>query len=319
MIKIKRLDCPKILEIGTTPESAGEWETNDAIVYFQDAINHPEKYKRTGAGGVRINQGYNVYSDKSVRKLLLKMFHGKCAYCESKITAIYNGDIEHFRPKGKIKEATPKRPGYFWLASEWDNLLFACPFCNQTNTHEFNNGGVLEEAVFGKLDQFPLIRETYRLNHTHGLIYLADNLTYKQSFDLEELDRLLINPCKDSNVETYFKYDDDGAIIINDGLNALETRKAGTSIKVYALHRFTLSTARKEKIIQIKAQIKRVENAIMNFNNYMNNSYEEKVWFEGIMREEMELLKKYKEPNQEYAGLARYIIDKYFDDAAFII
>lgn len=318
MIQIRRLDCPKILVIGVTPQSPGELETNDAITYFQDVINHPKKYKRTGAGGVRIKQGYNVYSDNSVRKLLLKMFHGKCAYCESKITAIYNGDIEHFRPKGKIKEATPKKPGYFWLASDWDNLLFACPFCNQTNTHKFNNGGIIKEAVLGKLDQFPLLSEASRLNHTHGLIYLADNLNYKQSFDLEELDRLLINPCVDSNIEAYFKYDDDGAIIINDGLEDLEAKKAETSIKVYALHRLTLSTARKEKIIQIKAQIKRVENAIMNFNNYMNISYEERVWFEGIMREEMELLKKYKEPNQEYAGLARYIIHKYFDDAKFL-
>jgi hypothetical protein len=36
------------------------------------------------------------------------------------------------------------------------------------------------------------------------------------------------------------------------------------------------------------------------------------------MREEMRILKKYKDPDQEYAGLARYIIDKYFDDAGFI-
>ncbi len=163
MINVKRSDCPDILKISSTPQSSGEWETRDAIEYYRDIANHPVKYKKTGANGLRIQQGYSIYSDKSVRKILLKMFNGKCAYCESKITAIYNGDIEHFRPKGKIQNANPSRPGYFWLASEWENLLFACPFCNQTNTHEFRNGNNIEEAVFGKLDQFPLETETHRL------------------------------------------------------------------------------------------------------------------------------------------------------------
>ena len=50
----------------------------------------------------------------------------------------------------------------------------------------------------------------------------------------------------------------------------------------------------------------------------MDNSDEEKAWFEGIMREEMKILSKFKDADQEYSGLARYIIDKYFDDANFI-
>jgi uncharacterized protein (TIGR02646 family) len=317
MINVKRLDCPDILKIGVIPQSNGEWETKDAIAYFQNTANHLEKYKKTGKRGKRIEQGYTVYSDKSVRKLLAKMFHGKCAYCESKITAIYNGDIEHFRPKGEINEVNPTKPGYFWLASDWDNLLFACPFCNQTNTHEFINGNNVEEAVFGKLDHFPLDTETHRLKYTNGLIYLTDSATYKQAFDLEESERLLLNPCKDENIEKYFKFDDGGAIISNDGLTDFEEKKAQTSIFTFALHRLPLTIAREEKIIQIKAQIRRVEIAIKNYNDYFDSSDGERVWFEGIMREEMKILRKFKESDQEYAGLSRYIIDKYFDDASF--
>lgn len=312
MINVKRLDCPDILKINVTPQSSGELETRDAIEYYSDINNHSEKYKKTGVNGTRSQQGYSIYSDKSVRKLLLKMFHGKCAYCESRITAIYNGDIEHFRPKGKIQNAIRPRPGYFWLASEWENLLFACPFCNQTNTHEFRNGNTIEEAVFGKLDQFPLEKETYRLKYTHGIIYFTDSVTYQQAFDLEESERLLLNPCKDENVQKYFKFADDGAIISNDCLTNFEEKKAQTSIITYALHRLPLTIAREEKIIQIKAQIRRVEIAIINYNKYMDNSDEEKVWFEGIMREEMKILKKFKDADQEYSGLSRYIINKYF-------
>ena len=318
MINVKRLDCPDILKIGENPQSDGEFETKDAIEYFRAVANHQKKYEKTGKRGSRTKDSYAVYSNKQVRKLLVTMFHGKCAYCESKITAIYNGDIEHFRPKGEIQEANPNKPGYFWLASEWDNLLFACPFCNQTNTHEFKNGNNIEEAVFGKLDQFPLVSEVHRLNYNHGLIYFTDNANYQKAFDLEESERLLLNPCKDDNIEKYFKFDEDGAIITNDGLTDFEEKKAMQSIITYALHRLPLTIAREQKIIKIKAQIKRVENAIINYNSYMAESEEKRIWFEGIMREEMRILKKYKDPDQEYAGLARYIIDKYFDDAGFI-
>lgn len=318
MINVKRLGCPEILKIGSNPRSIGELEILEAIEYYRDSTNHQEKFKKAGVNGTRTKQGYSVYSGKSVRKTLIKMFRGKCAYCESKITAIYNGDIEHFRPKGKIQNANPSRPGYFWLASEWENLLFACPFCNQTNTHEFRNGNNIEEAVFGKLDQFPLETETHRLKYTHGIIYLTDSTTYKQAFDLEESERLLLNPCKDDNVQKYFKFNDDGAIISNDGLTDFEERKAQTSILTYALHRLPLTIAREEKIIQVKAQIRRVEIAITNYNKYMDKSDEEKVWFEGIMREEMKILKNFKDADQEYSGLARYIIDKYFDDAGLL-
>ncbi|SMO63121.1 TIGR02646 family protein [Chryseobacterium rhizoplanae] len=318
MINVKRLDCPDILKIGENPQSEGEFETKDAIDYFKIIANHQTKYKKIGKNRQRTKQDYTIYSDKKIRKLLVKMFHGKCAYCESKITAIYNGDIEHFRPKGKIHDATPKKPGYFWLAAEWDNLLFACPFCNQTNTHEFKNGNIIEEKVFGKHDQFPLDTETYRLKYTHGIIYFTDSATYKKAFDLEESVRLLLNPCKDDRVEKYFKFDDNGAIITNDGLTDFEERKALQSIITYALHRLPLTIAREQKIIQIKAQIRRVENAIINYNDNLDASDEERIWFEGIMREEMQILKKYKDSDQEYAALARYIIDKYFDEAKFI-
>lgn len=318
MINIERSDCPDTLKVGLDPESNGEWETKDAIEYYRDAINHQKKYKKTGKRGTRTKQSYSAYKDNDVRETLIEMFHSKCAYCESKITAIYNGDIEHFRPKGEIQNVTPSKPGYFWLASDWENLLFACPFCNQTNTHKFRNGNDIEEAVLGKLDQFPLLTETFRLNHSHGIIYLTNNISYSQSFDLEESERLLLNPCKDENIEKYFKYDDDGAIISNDGLSPIEEQKAQTSIFTYALHRLPLTLAREERIIEIKTQIRRVEIAIKNYNDSLDSTDEKKNWFEGLMKDEMEILKKFKDSDQKYAGLARFIIGKYFDEAKFI-
>jgi len=54
-------------------------------------------------------------------------FHGKCAYCEQKISGNQHVDIDHFRPKKMVtdekdnivfinKAKKKKHPGYYWLA-----------------------------------------------------------------------------------------------------------------------------------------------------------------------------------------------------------
>ncbi len=65
---------------------------------------------------------------------LLRAQHGKCAFCESKIEHVMTGDVEHFRPKAGVRQAPGdalERPGYYWLAYRWTNLLVACQQCNQ--------------------------------------------------------------------------------------------------------------------------------------------------------------------------------------------
>lgn len=321
MINIERTECPAILKTGIAPSSAGEKETRDAISFYADQANHNQKYQKMGRSGTkRTKTGYTVYADKAVRSMLLEMFHGKCAYCESKITAIYNGDIEHFRPKGAISGTVTIKPGYYWLASDWDNLLFACPFCNQTNTHIFitDEEGSTEERVMGKIDKFPLANESLRLNHAHGGLFFDGVAAYKQAFAQEESVRLLLNPCIDDEVEQYFTYNEEGAIQVNAALPELERAKAEASIETYALHRLALTMVRKEKLIEIRAQIRRVEEAIANYNRYSDSSYEERIRFDTILEREMRILKQYKSPSAEYAGMARFIIDTYFEKAGFI-
>src|ERR1039458_5253125 len=62
------------------------------------------------------------YKHEGIKSALIEMFHGKCAYCESYITHIDYGHIEHFKPKSI--------PAYYELAVEWDNLLLAGGRCN---------------------------------------------------------------------------------------------------------------------------------------------------------------------------------------------
>jgi uncharacterized protein (TIGR02646 family) len=76
-----------------------------------------------------------LYGAKSVKNALVKAQHGKCAFCESQVRHIAHGDVEHYRPKGGVRQngSDPlEQPGYFWLAHVWANLLFACQLCNQS-------------------------------------------------------------------------------------------------------------------------------------------------------------------------------------------
>jgi uncharacterized protein (TIGR02646 family) len=116
-------------------------------------------------------EGKPVEIDESLYKepkpFLLAAFHGKCAYCEMEITPGQPGDVEHFRPKGRVtgtdgkqvmvQEAGHERPhpGYYWLAYEWSNLLPACIRCNRpTKLHSGER--------YGKWDRFAVEDESKR-------------------------------------------------------------------------------------------------------------------------------------------------------------
>jgi uncharacterized protein (TIGR02646 family) len=75
-----------------------------------------------------------LYAAESVKTALLRAQHGKCCFCESKVAHISYGDVEHYRPKAGHRQNPDDplgRPGYYWLAYDWTNLLFCCQVCNQ--------------------------------------------------------------------------------------------------------------------------------------------------------------------------------------------
>ena len=136
--------------------------------------------------------------------------------------------------------------------------------------------------------------------------------TAKAALEREETARLLVRPCTDVNTESHFKYNEQGLILVGDGLAYPDARRAETSIRVYALQRLALVQAREAKVIQVKAQIRRVEEAIADFDAHFDDGEVERIYYEGLLRAEMELLHRFQDAGQEYAGLARYIIREYF-------
>ena len=62
----------------------------------------------------------NRYSKPEIKEVLITETKEKCAYCESKITHIYPGDIEHIIPKSIFPR----------LTFTWSNLTLGCYWCN---------------------------------------------------------------------------------------------------------------------------------------------------------------------------------------------
>ena len=71
-----------------------------------------------------------------VRTDLRRMQFCKCCYCEHECLLQYN-DVEHYRPKARADRGLGQPThGYWWLAWNWDNLMFACPGCNRSGKND---------------------------------------------------------------------------------------------------------------------------------------------------------------------------------------
>ena len=188
-------------------------------------------------------------SKDAYKSELIKQFGGRCAYCECQILVGNRGDIEHFRPKSQFTTRDGKvvRPGYYWLAADWDNLYLSCVNCNQNTTFNIldaDNPGVIIQRTAGKMDQFALLDEAYRR------IEACD-------IESEEPYRLLIDPCKD-RPETLLQFDETG-VVRPKAAGGIDKEKAEYSICVYVLQRDILVKARREKYLLVMDKIRVVD------------------------------------------------------------
>ncbi|WP_434666245.1 hypothetical protein P5W99_31525 [Paraburkholderia sp. A3BS-1L] len=104
---------------------------------------------------------FNAYSALDVHNWLWAQFGQKCAYCEASAS---NTDVhvDHHRPKGDLDAAdnpNNDHPGYWWLGSDWENLLPACGHCNRSPQYDPASG---RRYKSGKSDRFPLLEGSAR-------------------------------------------------------------------------------------------------------------------------------------------------------------
>lgn len=191
---------------------------------------------------------FNAYRGLDVKAALEGAFGHKCAYCESYYGATQPVAIEHYRPKGEVViNGTKTPPGYYWLASDWDNLLPSCTDCNSARGQELPTG----TRTAGKANDFPLASEKTRAT--------------KPGEEAQE-DRLLLHPCRDFP-EKHLSFVwgtgsvDDGWVQPGRSPSGRASAKGKATIEVCALQRRGLVAARRDRILELLAHLESVVEA----------------------------------------------------------
>jgi hypothetical protein len=173
MIRIQRsrLPAPSVL---VDRKERGDTERRKAESYYKDQNGNAHKKAFP----------FKIYKDEAVKAVLEKLFHNKCAYCESYYSDTQPLDVEHWRPKGAVDpepyEGSEALPGYYWLAADWDNLLPSCIDCNRSrNQREEPEGKV---RLLGKANRFPIEQGSKRARSPQ---------------ELQDERPLLLNPCEE--------------------------------------------------------------------------------------------------------------------------
>lgn len=215
-----------------------------------------------------------IYAHAEVRTALERLFHDKCAYCESKMTATADWDVDHFRPKRRVAEREDHR-GYYWLIYEWANLYPSCQHCNQRRKDRPRWADPTERPAGGKADQFPLLDESTRVMRPSNDVYAEHTL--------------LIDPCFD-DPEDYLGYDATGQIL------SLDYNPYGQkTIEVLRLYRGRLRDSRRDTLKAVLLVMKLLASSLTASN--AGAAADLQAWLVVVQASE-----------SQHAGLARYIV-----------
>ena len=189
-------------------------------------------YEETGIAP-DLNRYQPVWRDLK-EDFLMKIFNGKCAFCEATVQhANFPPHAEHYRPKKQVTvdRKTINHCGYFWLACEWHNLLLVCHNCNSGH-REFSGKKI---GHWGKANEFPISGK--RVNRPS-----KDPGSWIRELAAER--PLLLNPYLD-DPEDHIAFSALGVPYAKKRGKAKKVSKRGrATIEACHLHRESLCTAR---------------------------------------------------------------------------
>ena len=145
----------KITKSETAPEILHTKGKSKRTTHCRSYSQHQAEYE---SGQRAFPFDARIYGHASVKAALIEAQHGKCCFCEVKVGT--DGDVEHFRPKSASCQGKKQgliRPGYYWLAYEWDNLLLSCSACNQR--HKGNLFPLTDPASRARSHHNPVTQE----------------------------------------------------------------------------------------------------------------------------------------------------------------
>ena len=231
---------------------------------------------------------FKVYSHDLLREALNKAYGYKCAYCETYYGASQPVAVEHYRPKGAFVEGKVRvKPGYYWLAASWPNLLPSCTDCNSPRRQEMEAG---RKVVRGKGNFFPLEPGSKRARSPGG--------------EAREKPLLLHPEIDEPEMHLEFLTAHDRVGIVRPALlQGQPSAKALASIDVYALDRPQLVAVRSTHASRLLAHIRNTK-LIESLYRAQPGDAKLKAAYEANMDD---LLKLFLSPQNAYAAMARQI------------
>ena len=230
---------------------------------------------------------FAIYGDVLLRDALNAVYGYKCAYCESYFGGTQPVAVEHYRPKGEVIEGSVRlKPGYYWLAATWKNLLPSCTDCNSPRRQVTQDG---KKVVRGKGNFFPLAAGSRRAR--------APGQEKREK-------PLLLHPELDQpGKHLDFPTDRERAGIVRPMLQrGRPSPKGEASIDVYALDRPQLVRARKNFADRLLSHLRNTRNSERRFRANPGDSDLEQEYRENIAD-----LVKFLAPDQPYSAMARQI------------
>ena len=269
--------CPALLD---GPDSAGAREIGRATEYYDSRPRPTRAFKHA------------VYKRAAIRDALNAAFGFKCAYCESRYGGTQPVDVEHYRPKGEVitPTGTSIKPGYYWLAATWDNLLPSCIDCNRQRKHTGRDGVV---RSLGKGNNFPLAEE-------------RDRVAGPQA-DVTRERPLLLSPYAD-RPERHLEFLANGVLRPSPSTADAdeEDARGRATIDVAGLNRPQLADDRAGHALRIAIQLEAVADAEHNIRRDPTDEV-----FLRQLRRELQNLRRLQETDVPYLTMTKQMIEAY--------
>lgn len=292
MIRVNRARVPEPAALGK-PYTRGKRKGKTELQVVLEALASHEKADRPLA---EFKFDFERYKEGDVKRALDALFAGKCAYCETSYAASQPMDVEHWRPKAEIHqdEGDPLRPGYYWLASDWENLFPSCIDCNRARLQHDPVEG--REILLGKANQFPVAVEDARIK------------SHDPEPEMGSEPTLLVNPCLE-DPEELFVYTEEGVIQAREDLSDERRTRARKSIRVYALNRSGLVAERREVIRLVDHRLELIDRlADLRTRLHQQALPDLATVVEELIAVEVTALQAMAAPERPFAGLVRYLL-----------
>ncbi|TCP64797.1 hypothetical protein [Sphingomonas sp. PP-CE-1G-424] len=291
MIFVERSKVPASLN-PDDENSAGAKERARFVDAFNTEGNLPE------------TKDYRAYAGDDVREALTVLFHGKCAYCESGISGSSQTDIEHFRPKGGVKDADDAgvtHPGYWWLAMSWDNLLLSCMHCNQHRRQLIMGSGLTTQEI-----QDAILDNDLQTTGKKNAFPTADG-QYVTTYDGKVADEkpLLIDPTK-IDPAGLFDWEFEGELSTVKAKNG--DARAEKTKDVLGFNRRHLTEDRAKTVLLMRSLASDVREAVDCMSRALNDEVADAHRASAIRS--LKSLAEFARKENNFAGMARAFLDE---------